>query len=100
MICAIFLQNAFVHSSVRVSQWFTPKKQRSERSPGQQTYFLSESSGSYNAVLIGFIAKGLVYLIDGITNICFYGKFSFAPASPARIIWVGLLFLFRSPEVC
>ncbi|HEY4935245.1 MAG TPA: chloride channel protein, partial [Puia sp.] len=36
-----------------------------------------------NAVLIGFIAKGLVYLIDGITNLCFYGKFSFASASPA-----------------
>jgi CIC family chloride channel protein len=36
-----------------------------------------------NAVCIGFIAKGLVYLIDGITNLCFYGKFSFVPASPA-----------------
>jgi chloride channel protein, CIC family len=36
-----------------------------------------------NAILIGFIAKGLVYLIDWITNLCFYGKFSFAPASPA-----------------
>jgi len=36
-----------------------------------------------NAVIIGFIAKGLIYLIDGITNLCFYGKFSFASASPA-----------------
>ena len=34
--------------------------------------------------MIGFIAKGLVFLIDGITNLCFYGKFSFAPASPAE----------------
>ncbi|HEX3934930.1 MAG TPA: chloride channel protein, partial [Puia sp.] len=35
-----------------------------------------------NAVLIGFIAKGLVYLIDLITNLSFYGKFSFEAASP------------------
>jgi len=36
-----------------------------------------------NAILIGFIAKGLVYLINLITNLSFYGKFSFAEASPA-----------------
>lgn len=38
----------------------------------------------FNAILIGFVAKGLVFLIDGITNLCFLGKFSFAPASPAE----------------
>src|SRR5579863_10466671 len=38
----------------------------------------------FNAILIGFIAKGLVFLIDGITNLCFHGKLSFAPASPAE----------------
>lgn len=37
-----------------------------------------------NALIIGFIAKGLVYLIDIITNLAFYGKFSIAPASPAH----------------
>jgi chloride channel protein, CIC family len=37
-----------------------------------------------NAICIGFIAKGLVYLIDFITNLSFYGKFSFLPASPAQ----------------
>lgn len=36
-----------------------------------------------NALLIGLVAKGLVYLIDFITNLSFYGRFSFAPASPA-----------------
>lgn len=36
-----------------------------------------------NALVIGVIAKGLVYLIDAITNLSFYGKLSFAPASPA-----------------
>jgi CIC family chloride channel protein len=36
-----------------------------------------------NALIIGLVAKGLVYLIDGITNLSFYGRFSFGPASPA-----------------
>jgi len=36
-----------------------------------------------NAIVIGVVAKGLVYLIDLITNLSFYGKFSFEPASPA-----------------
>jgi len=36
-----------------------------------------------NALLIGVVAKGLVYLIDLITNVSFYGRFSFESASPA-----------------
>ena len=37
----------------------------------------------FNAVIIGIVAKALVYLIYLITNISFYGKFSFAPSGPA-----------------
>ena len=36
-----------------------------------------------NAVLIGLVAKALVGLIDFITNLSFYGRLSFEPASPA-----------------
>ena len=36
-----------------------------------------------NAIVIGFVARGLVYLIDLITNLSFYGRFSIEPASPA-----------------
>ena len=36
-----------------------------------------------NAIIIGLVAKGLVYLIDLITNLSFYGKFSFGAVSPA-----------------
>ena len=36
-----------------------------------------------NAIIIGVVAKGLVYLIDFITNVCFYGRFSFENTSPA-----------------
>lgn len=49
----------------------------------KRVLFLSIQS-VINAIVIGIIAKGLVYLIDFITNISFYGKFSFAPASPAQ----------------
>lgn len=35
------------------------------------------------AVLVSFIARGLIYLIDFFTNIAFYGMLSFLPASPA-----------------
>ncbi len=37
-----------------------------------------------NAIIIGFVARGLVYLIDLITNLAFYGTLSFAPSSPAH----------------
>ncbi len=37
-----------------------------------------------NAILIGFIAKILVWLIALITNLSFYGKFSFHESSPAH----------------
>jgi H+/Cl- antiporter ClcA len=36
----------------------------------------------FNAIIIGFIAKGMVALIDLVTNISFYGTFSFHPAAP------------------
>jgi len=35
------------------------------------------------AILMGFVAKLLVYLIDLFTNIAFFGKFSIEPLSPA-----------------
>jgi len=37
----------------------------------------------FNAIFIGLIAKCLVYLIDLITNLSFYGRFSVQPISPA-----------------
>src|SRR6476660_4959613 len=37
-----------------------------------------------NAIIIGFIAKFLVLLINLITNLSFYGEFSFANTGPAN----------------
>jgi chloride channel protein, CIC family len=54
-----------------------------KESPVNKRIFYLSLQSIFNAILIGFIARGLVYLIDGITNLCFHGKFSFAPASPA-----------------
>jgi H+/Cl- antiporter ClcA len=44
--------------------------------------------------VIGFVAKGLVALINLITNLSFYGKFSFEEASPAHNT-LGLFVIIR-----
>jgi H+/Cl- antiporter ClcA/predicted transcriptional regulator len=46
-----------------------------------RVFFLSLQA-VLNALVIGVIAKGLVMLIDLITNLSFYGKISFQPATP------------------
>jgi chloride channel protein, CIC family len=57
---------------------------RAMRKPqvGRRVFYLSIQVIG-NAILIGLIAKCLVYFIDGVTNLAFYGKLSFQPASPA-----------------
>lgn len=66
-----------------------------------------------NAILISIIAKSLVLLINGITNLSFYHQFSFRPASPegntlglsvilvpiAGSILVGLIARFGSSAI-
>ena len=49
----------------------------------KRVFFLSLQA-IINAIIIGFIAKLLVALIALITNISFYGKFSFEESSPAH----------------
>ncbi|WP_143307103.1 chloride channel protein [Chitinophaga vietnamensis] len=46
-----------------------------------------------NAVAVGFVAKVLVWLISLITNIAFYGKWSFEESSPAgnHLGWIVVL---------
>ncbi|MBC9932292.1 chloride channel protein [Chitinophaga qingshengii] len=46
-----------------------------------------------NAVLVGFIAKGLVLLIDLFTNLAFYGEFSVEERGPAgnHLGWMVIL---------
>lgn len=44
--------------------------------------FLLSLQAIFNAIVIGFIAKGMLYAIDLVTNIAFHGTFSFAKASP------------------
>jgi chloride channel protein, CIC family len=68
--------------SVSLSGLHQRSRDKKESPVNKRVFYLS-AQAVFNAVLIGFIAKGLVFLIDGITNLCFYGKFSFAPASPA-----------------
>lgn len=53
------------------------------RTKSKRVFFLSIQA-IINAILIGFIAKLLVGLIALITNLSFYGKFSFEESSPAN----------------
>ncbi|SFV30036.1 chloride channel protein [Thermoflavifilum thermophilum] len=47
----------------------------------------------FNAVLIGFMAKVMIWLINFFTNLCFYGRISIAPASPTNTVmgWLTVL---------
>jgi CIC family chloride channel protein len=58
----------------------------------KRVFFLSLQA-IFNAIIIGLIAKLLVGLIDLITNISFYGRFSFNHAEPAGHHW-GWLVIF------
>src|ERR1700754_3343232 len=49
---------------------------------GKRVFYLSIQVVC-NAIIIGIVAKILVYLIDLITNLSFYGRFSLEPTSPA-----------------
>ena len=55
--------------------------------------FLLSLQAVINALIIGVIAKGLVMLIDLITNISFYGKLSFQPSTPMHntLGWMVIL---------
>lgn len=57
-----------------------------------RVFFLSLQA-VVNAVIIGIVAKGLVMLIQLITNIAFYKTFSFQPSTPAGNNW-GWLVIF------
>jgi H+/Cl- antiporter ClcA len=66
-----------------------------------------------NAILVGFIAKGLLLLINFFTNMSFYGDFSFHESSPANNhlgywvivvpalggLFVGLMARFGAPAI-
>lgn len=64
-----------------------------EKSPLSRRVFFLSLQAVINAVIIGVVAKGLVLLIQLITNIAFYKHFSFQPASPAGNNW-GWLVIF------
>src|SRR3954465_10354412 len=57
-----------------------------------RVFFLSLQA-VMNAIIIGVIAKGLVLLIQLITNIAFYKQFSFQPSSPAGNHWGWMVVL-------
>lgn len=59
------------------------RNKKSRKSPVNKRVFYLGIQAIINAVIIGFLAKVLVMLIALITNVSFYGEFSFAESSPA-----------------
>jgi CIC family chloride channel protein len=59
------------------------KERMVRKTPVNKRVFYLCIQVAINAVLIGVVAKVLVGLIDLITNLSFYGRLSFEPASPA-----------------
>ncbi len=55
--------------------------------------FLLSIQAIFNAIVIGFIAKAMIALIDLVTNLFFYGKFSFEAAAPG-IDTLGIFVIF------
>ncbi|HEX8040756.1 MAG TPA: chloride channel protein, partial [Chryseosolibacter sp.] len=55
-----------------------------EESPGRirRTLYIT-ALALVNAIFVGFIAKGLLYLINFVTNLSFYGRLTLHDASPA-----------------
>ncbi len=75
--------NPSIPLSVSLSGLHQRNRDLKETPVNKRVFYLSLQA-IVNAIFIGFIAKGLVFLIDGITNLCFYGKFTFASSSPAH----------------
>jgi H+/Cl- antiporter ClcA len=72
---------------------FTRKGKIKRKEPVNKRVFYLSVQVIFNAIIIGFVAKGLVYLIDLITNLSFYGRFSFSASSPAghQLGWLVVL---------
>ncbi|HLZ89745.1 MAG TPA: chloride channel protein [Puia sp.] len=61
----------------------SPPNSSKRNSPVNRRVFYLSVQVIANAIVIGVVAKALVYLIDLITNLSFYGRFSFEATSPA-----------------
>lgn len=72
---------------------FERKRKRHGDSRVRRTLYISLLS-LVNAVLIGFIAKGLIYLISLVTNLSFFSTLTFRESSPANHqlgLWVIII---------
>ncbi|TWF35871.1 H+/Cl- antiporter ClcA [Chitinophaga polysaccharea] len=68
------------------------KEQKFAGNMSRRVFYLSIQA-CINALVIGFVAKGLVLLINLITNLSFYGRFSFGEEGPAgnQLGWLVVL---------
>lgn len=79
-----YIKKFFSRGAIPIAPSLTEAEAAEEHTPPvNKRVLLLSLQAIFNALVIGLIAKGLIYIIDLITNISFYGKFSFEPASPA-----------------
>ena len=76
---------------------FKPKA-TAEKSPVSGRVFLLSLQAILNALIIGVVAKGLVMLIELITNFSFMAGFRFSLHRLPTIISVGWFYLYPLPE--
>ncbi|QNF32594.1 chloride channel protein [Adhaeribacter swui] len=82
------MERKIINKGIPISVSLTPTLEaeniRPQISPNKQRLLLMAALAVLVGVCISFIAKLLVYLIDLVTNISFYGSFSVEPNSPAH----------------
>src|SRR5690606_31117157 len=106
-----------LNNRIPISISLSPTLQKEEvispKRPNKSRLFLLSLLAILIAILVSFIAKLLLYLIDFITNIAFYGKFSFEASTPLEHSFglfvvlvpivggliVGLMALFGSKSI-
>ena len=76
------IQKSAIPLSPTLEETFKPETITETEQPVTGRVFLLSLQAVLNALVIGVIAKGLVMLIDFITNLSFYGKLSFQPSTP------------------
>ncbi len=73
----------FKNTTGKSGRWQPPGWSAVRKAENRRMFLLCVQTVG-NAFLVGFAAKGLVMLIDAITNLSFYGRLTFTPVSPAQ----------------
>jgi len=80
-LCLLSQLNTCFKIVLKTDEHFAPRFRETPRRV-KRTLYIS-SLALINAIIVGFLAKGLLYLINFFTNLFFYGRVSIHEATPA-----------------